>query len=299
MNYAQHILIYLCMYGILATSLNIVVGYCGLMTLAHAGYFAVGCYTYSILTTRLGLDFVSAVTISFALAALTSLFISIPAWRFKGDSFVLMSLAVQQLLMGAMQNWCQPGAEPGTWTNLTNGTFGLSNIPKPHFFSFECTSVESMSVVAVGMLLCSLFVAFILLRSPWARLLSTMRDDELAARSLGKNVRLAKLQAIAISCGMAGIAGALYASYVNYVDPSVASLDESMLVLCMVLVGGVGNFRGPLVGAALLIAIPELLRFAAIPDALAANLRLMIYGVLLVVMMRWRPQGLAGALKVQ
>ena len=121
-----------------------------------------------------------------------------------------------------------------------------------------------------------------------------MRDDELATKGLGKNTQLVKVQAFAIACGMAAVAGTIYASYVSYIDPSTASLDESVLMTCMVLVGGVGNFRGPLVGAFLLLMIPELLRFAMIPDAIAANLRLILYGVLLVVMMHVRPQGIAG-----
>jgi branched-chain amino acid transport system permease protein len=126
-----------------------------------------------------------------------------------------------------------------------------------------------------------------------------MRDDELALRGLGKNVRLAKLQVFAISCGMAAIAGAIYASYVGYINPSAASLDQSILMLCMVLVGGVSNLKGPLVGALLLLTIPELLRFAQIPDEFAANVRLMLYGVALVLMMHFRPQGIAGEHRIQ
>jgi branched-chain amino acid transport system permease protein len=130
-------------------------------------------------------------------------------------------------------------------------------------------------------------------------LLKALRDDELAARGLGKNTRIAKVQVFAIASGMVAVAGALYAAYVGYIDPSAASLDESVLFICMVIVGGVGNFRGPLVGALMLLAIPEALRFLAIPDAIAANLRLMAYGVLLVVMMHFRPQGLAGNYRIE
>jgi branched-chain amino acid transport system permease protein len=121
-----------------------------------------------------------------------------------------------------------------------------------------------------------------------------MRDDELATRSLGKEVRWVKVQVFAVSCALAAVGGALYAAYVGYIDPSTASLDESILLLSFVLVGGVGNLRGPIVGAAVLIALPEVLRFVALPDSLAAEVRLMVYGLLLVGMMHVRPQGLAG-----
>ncbi len=243
MNYALHLLIYLSIYGIVAISLNIVSGYCGLLTMAHASYFAIGCYTYAVATTNLGLDFIPALLLSAAVASVMSLAISLPAWRLKGDSFILVSLAVQQILFSLCQNWTTPGAKPGTWANLTNGTFGMSDIPKPTLFGFHLSDIGSVAALSIAMLVTCLLLSRLLLLSPWARLLQSMRDDELASRGLGKNVRLAKVQAIAISCGMAALGGALYASYVNYIDPTVASLDESMLVLCMVLVGGSGNFR--------------------------------------------------------
>jgi branched-chain amino acid transport system permease protein len=222
----------------------------------------------------------------------------VPACRFKGDPFVLISLAVQQMLLSTFQNWSTPGAAIGTWANMTNGPFGISSIPKPFLAGFHAEDLPSMAVLSL--LVCGLCgaIAWFLLSSPWARLLVSMRDDELATRGLGKDVRLSKIQAVAISCGMAAIAGCLYASYVNYVDPTAGSLDESMLILCMVLVGGIGNFRGPLVGALLLILIPEVLRFTTLPDSIAASVRLIVYGVLLVGLMHVRPQGIAGAYKV-
>lgn len=156
-----------------------------------------------------------------------------------------------------------------------------------------------MAALSFVLLALSALVFWRLKDSPWGRLLRAMRDDELATRGLGKNTRLAKVHAFAFACAFAGLAGVIYAAYVSYIDPSSASLDESILMLSMLLVGGAGNFRGPLVGAAVLIAIPELLRFAAIPDAVAANLRLLLYGLLLVVMVHLRPQGLAGEYRVQ
>ncbi len=298
MSYFLHLFIYFNINAIVALSLNLVMGYCGLLTLAHAGYFALGSYAYALATVKLGWGFFPAVGLGVVLAAVMSLAISLPAIRFKGDFFVLVSLAVQTLLFSLLYNWSTPGAEIGTWQNLTNGPFGISNIPRPNLWGWQLDSIESMAGLAfVTAILCGAIV-WLLLSSPWGRLLKVVRDDELAARGLGKNTKLAKIQAVAIACGMAAVAGALYAAYVNYIDPSTASLDESILMTCMVLVGGVGNFRGPLVGAFVLLAIPEALRFAAIPDAVAANIRLGLYGLLLVVMMRFRPQGIAGDYRI-
>lgn len=299
MNYVLHLLIYFDIYLIVALSLNLVVGYCGLLTMAHAGYYAVGGYTYALLSVTLGWGFFPAVLAAVLVAAVLSLAVSLPAWRLRGDFFVLGSLAVQVLIFSLLYNWSNPSAPLGSWSNLTNGPFGITGIPKPEFFGYRLATPASYAVFASLVALACGFLLWRLQASPWGRLLTVMREDELAARGLGKNTRLLKVQALAFACGFAAIAGALYAGYVNYLDPSSASLDESILMLSMVLVGGLGNFRGPILGAALLIALPELLRFADLPDAQAANLRLMIYGILLVLFMHFRPAGIAGVYRME
>lgn len=298
MNYFLDLLINLSIYLVVAMSLNLVVGYCGLLTLAHAGYFALGSYAYALATLKLGWGFLPATVLGVGIAVLLSLAVSLPAWRFRGDFFVMISLAVQALLYSLFYNWSSTGAKPGTWANLTNGSEGLSNIPNPTILGIPFHSIGLMALLSLALAGVCALVSWLLLTSPWGRLLQAMRDDELATRGLGKNTRLVKVQAFAVSCGMVAIAGAIYAAYQTYIDPSAASLDRSILMLCMVIVGGVGNFWGPLVGATVLVAMPEILRFILIPDAIAANLRLLIYGLLLVVMMHVRPQGLAGDYRI-
>jgi branched-chain amino acid transport system permease protein len=125
-----------------------------------------------------------------------------------------------------------------------------------------------------------------------------MRDDELATKNLGKNVQLLKVQALFVACALAAVAGAIYASYTSYIDPSLASMDQSILLLSMIFVGGMGNLKGPLAGAAILLLIPEVLRFMNIPDAVAAEIRVMLYGLMLVLIVRFKPEGVAGDYKV-
>lgn len=298
MNYLLHLLIYFCIYTIAALSLNLVIGYCGLLTLAHAAYFAVGAYSYALLSLH-GWGFLPALGGAMLVSAVLSLVVSLPAWRFRGDNFVLMSLAAQTFIFSLIYNWYSPEADPGTLRNLTNGPFGLAGIPKPDIIGFELDTIGAIFVLSAAVaLVCGLLV-WRLQSSPWGRLLQCMRDDELALRGLGKNVRRAKLEAFAISCALVAVSGVLYASYVSFVDASSATLDESILMVCMLLVGGMVNFRGPLVGAAVLIAVPELLRLVHLPDAVAANARLLAYGLLLVLMVHFRPQGLAGKYRVQ
>ncbi len=299
MNYFLHLLIYFDIYLIVALSLNLVVGYCGMLTLAHAGYYAIGAYAYALLALNLGWGFVPATLAGAAIAAILTLAVSLPSWRLKGDFFVLASLAVQALIFSALYNWSSAGAPLGSWKNLTNGPFGITGVPRPEIFGWAPSGMLAFAIFATLVAASCAFVLARLKNSPWGRLLKAMREDELAARGLGKNTRMAKVHAFAISGAMVAVAGALYAGHVRYIDPSTASLDESILMLSMVIVGGLGNFRGPVVGAAVLLLLPEALRFLNLPDAQAANLRMLIYGLLLILMMHFRPQGIAGKYRLE
>lgn len=289
MNYLFHLLIYFEIYAIVALSLNLLIGYGGLMQMAHAAYFGIGAYTAALLWTKVGLGFFPGLFVGAVMAGVLSLLVSLPAWRFKGDYFVMISIAVQTLIYALLYNW----------TDITNGPFGISGIPRPVIIDYGFTTTASI-VLLYGLLALGLGAIVALLKwSPFGRALQAMRDDELAARSIGIPVDLLKLQAFALASALVGVAGGLYAAYVSYIDPTSFSLNESILMLSMVIIGGTGNVRGPLVGAAVLILLPEALRFLNFPDAIAANVRLLAYGLLLVIMMHLRPQGLAGTYRYQ
>lgn len=284
MNYIFHLLIYLDIYLIVAMSLNLLMGYGGLLQVAHAAYYGIGAYVTALCMLKLGLGFIPAIFLSMVITGTLSLLVSLPAWRFKGDFFVMVSLAVQSLVYTILYNW----------TGLTNGPFGITGIPRPEMFGYRFDSLYAIFGLATALAAFCVLIMSLLLNSPWGRTLKAMRDDELAARSLGKNTRLIKLQAFSVACAFVAVAGGIYATYISYIDPTSFTLDESILMLSMIIIGGTGNIRGPLVGAAVLIAIPEILRFVHIPDVVAANLRLMIYGIMLIGIAHLRPQGIAG-----
>lgn len=284
MNYILHLLIYLDIYLIVAMSLNLLMGYGGLLQVAHAAYYGIGAYVTALCMLKLGLGFIPAIFLSMVITGTLSLLVSLPAWRFKGDFFVMVSLAVQSLVYTILYNW----------TGLTSGPFGISGIPRPEIFGYKFDSLYSIFGLATALAAFCVLIMALLLNSHWGRILKAMRDDELAARSLGKNTRLIKLQAFSVACAFVAVAGGIYATYISYIDPTSFTLDESILMLSMIIIGGTGNIRGPLVGAAILIAIPEILRFVHIPDVVAANLRLMIYGIMLIGIAHLRPQGIAG-----
>ena len=300
MNYLIHLLILFDIYLIVALSLNLIVGYVGLLTLAHASYFALGSYIYALTTTLLGWGFISSAVLAVVATVALSFLLSISSWRFRGDFFILISLAIQVVIFSVLKNWHDPSQEIGTWRNMTNGDFGIAGVPPPDIFGYVFDDRIAVAILFTGFAAAAALLSRRLLHSPWGRMLRAMRDDELAARGLGKAVRLAKVQAIAIGCGMAGFAGVMLSSYVAYINPANADINEATLLLSMIIIGGVGNsFIGPCIGAALLIGIPEALRFLDLPITLAAELRLMIYGLLLILFMHWRPQGVAGSYRLE
>lgn len=289
MNYFYHLVIYFEIYAVVALTLNLLIGYGGLLQVAHAAYYGVGAYTAALLWNQAGLGFLPGLLAGAGMAALLSLLVSLPAWRFRGDYFVMISIAVQSLIYTVLYNW----------TDLTNGPFGITGIPRPEIFNYEFVTTSSITLLFGGLAAAIGGLIAMLKWSPFGRALIAMRDDELAARSIGIPVDRLKLLAFAIAAALVAVAGGMYASYVSYIDPTSFGLNESILMLSMVIVGGTGNVRGPLVGAAVLILLPEALRLVDMPDSVAANVRLLAYGLLLVVMMRLRPQGLAGAYRFQ
>jgi len=305
MNYVFHLMVYLSIYTILALSLNLIVGYMGRLNLAHAGFVAVGAYAYSIANVALNWTFLPAMLLAIACAVLLSLMLSLPSWRFRDDFFIMITLAVQALIYGVIHNWSSADAAIGSWQNLTNGSYGIAGISKPNIAGITFDTPGLLFVLSGVIAALCVATIFLLTRSPWGRLLTCARDDELALRGLGKGLRTLKVQAFALSCGFAAIGGVLLASHITFVDSTFASLDESILLISMLCVGGMGNFRGPVVGALLLlllqdVLIPEVLRIAPpFFQADAANYNLLAYGLLLIFIVHFRPQGIAGEYRME
>lgn len=300
MNYIYHLFILFEIYLIVAVSMNVILGYLGLLTLAHSAYFAIGAYIYAICSSVLGWNFFAAILAASGGALILSLPLSIASWRFRGDFFVLISLAIQILTFSVLKNWHDTRAPLGSWTNMTNGDFGIVGIKRPELFGYQFSDPTSVTVLYFVFVLAAIFISFKLLHSPWGRLVRAVRDDELAAKGLGKNIRLLKVQVVGLSCAMAGFAGALFAGYNSFVNPQLANLDQATLFLAMIVVGGLGgNLAGPVIGALVLVLLPEALRFVDLPLTLAAQVRLGLYGVLLILLMQFRPQGILGKFRME
>jgi branched-chain amino acid transport system permease protein len=284
MKYLWHILVTINIYAALASSLNLAAGYTGLLSLCHAAFYGIGAYVTTLLVMKAGLGFLPALVIAMPVTAALSLIIGIPSLRLHGDYFVLATLGFQIITFSILYNW----------VDLTRGPFGITGIPPPRVLGFEIDTAFSYFVLSGLLVLASLGAIWLLTRSPFGRLLRAVRDDEIAAAALGKNVPRIKTTAFALSAAFAAVPGALFAGYVRYIDPTSFTLTEAIFILSIVVIGGAGDFLGPVIGAVVLVLLPEALRFLQLSDSIAANFRQIIYGLLLVVLMRIRPQGLVG-----
>jgi branched-chain amino acid transport system permease protein len=289
MRYFLHLGVLIQLYLMLALSLNLLVGYAGLLTLAHAAFYGLGAYVMALSLVGLGLGFFPAMLIAVAVAALLSLLVSWASLRFRGDYFVLASLAFQVIVFSVLYNW----------TSVTRGPYGISGIPKPRAAGIVADTLPVFFVFSLIISVAVIGFLFLVYRSPFCRSLQAIRDDELAALSLGKGVVSLKVRVVAIAAGAAAAAGAVYATYVTYIDPTSFNTEESILLLSMVIVGGTGNVWGPVAGVLLLLIFPEILKSLPLSDADAASLRMIFYGLLLMVIMRFRPQGLVGRYRFQ
>ena len=289
MNYLWHILVMINIYAILAASLNLAVGYSGLLSACHAAFYGIGAYTATLLMVEAGFGFFAALGLAIIVTALFSLVIAIPSLRLKGDYFVLATLGFQIIVVSIFYNW----------VGLTRGSNGIPGVPVPRIFGLEINSVFLYFLFSSFFATVTLGVIWLLIHSPFGRLLRAVRDDEIATAGLGKNVPRLKTMSFALAAAMAAIPGALFAGYVRYIDPTSFTLMEAIFILSIVVIGGSGSFWGPILGAAFMVLLPEALRFLRISDVVAANVRQVIYGLLLIILMRFRPQGLVGEYKFE
>lgn len=285
MDYLFHIIIMINIYIILTTSTNLLVGMTNLLSLGQAALYGIGAYLAVLALMVLNLSLFPTLLFVILGTALLSLLIAYPSLRLRGDYFVLATLGFQLILFTILYNW----------VDVTKGPYGIPGIPSPILFGDIVISGIIPYLILSSLLALGVVAIFYkLIHSPFGRALKAVRDDELSTRAIGRNVTTLKIWAFVISSGFIGISGLLYASYVSYIDPTSFNLDEAIFILSAVIIGGTGNIKGPIIGAAFVVVLPELLRFVGLPDSVAANLRQIIYGLMIIILMRLRPQGLAG-----
>jgi len=288
MEYLIHIGIIFAIYAILGVSLNLVVGYTGLLSMTHAVFYGLGAYATAILLTQFGVNFFLSVILGMILAGVVALGIGIVLSRFKGDYYALASFGFNIIVFSIFLNW----------QSVTRGPLGIPGIDKPSLFGFEFSTNLSFLILSLVFLLLIYLVSQFIVKSSFGRVLKAIREDEQAIQVFGYQTIYYKLTIFVIGACMAAVAGSLFASYISFVDPSSFVLMESIFILAIIILGGLANLKGAMLGALFLILLPEVLRFVGFPSDIAAQMRQVIYGLILVLLMLYRPQGLMGEYKL-
>lgn len=284
MDYGLHLVILACIYLVLAPSLNLLVGYTGLLSLSHAAFFGIGAYASALTGLRLGWGFPGGLAVAVVVAGVLAALLAVPSLRLRGDYFILGSLGFQVIIHDVLYNW-----DP-----VTNGAWGLSDIPRPRLGPVTLASHGGILLLYAPIALLCLLLVWRVAVSPFGRVLTAIREDETAATALGKDVWGCKMRVFVMASALAAVGGALYAHYVTYIDPTTFGFVESVYILSLVVVGGAGNTRGPVVGVVVLLLLPEAIRFVGFPTSVAGNLRQMVYAAMMLAFLLVRPRGLAG-----
>lgn len=281
-------------YVMLGLGLNVVVGLAGLLDLGYVAFYAVGAYSYALLNAYFGLDFWTCLLISGAMAALFGFLLGFPVLRLRGDYLAIVTLGFGEIIRILLNNM----------TEITGGPNGIAGIPKPtlfglqferrgdntfhEFFNIAYNSnhkVIFLYLLALILVVFTIFVINRLLRMPIGRAWEALREDEIACRSLGLNPTLIKLSAFTIGAAFAGFAGSFFAARQGFISPESFVFIESAIILAIVVLGGMGSQIGVVLAAIVMTILPELTREFN-------EYRMLLFGLLMVLMMIWRPQGL-------
>ena len=267
-QYMLRIGVYVCIYSILACSLNLISGVCGQVSMGHAAFYAIGAYTSALVAIHFGINWVVCVIAASIAAGVIGVLIGIPALKLSGGYLVICTVGFGELVRLILLNW----------VSLTRGPMGLVNIPRPVLFGVTIKSGSQYMVVALTLFLLIYLILHNILNSKYGRNLKAIREDEIAAETMGIHVHREKVIAFAIAAAMAGAAGSLLAHYMLFISPTIFVGDFSTNILSMVVLGGMGFMPGSVIAATLLTVIPETLRGLD-------KYRMLIYGFLLIGLM--------------
>jgi len=276
-NYYIDILNLCLLYSLLAVGLNITVGYTGLLDLGYAAFYGVGAYVYALLSTGIGLSFWLGLPVGGLVAAFFGLILGLITLRLRGDYLAIITLGFVQIIYLVLNNW----------DSVTQGPNGIMQIGRPEIAGFVIRDQLHFYYLILSFLLIVVLAVHRLVHSQIGRAWIAIREDELAAEAMGINTTRMKVLAFALGAGIAGIGGVFFAARYTFVSPESFTFLESVRILSMVVMGGMGSLPGAILGAFLLTLLPELLRDLA-------NYRMLIFGAALVVMMVFRPQGIWG-----
>lgn len=267
--YYMQVLTLMGIFIIAALGLNLITGVTGQLSFGHAAFLAIGAYGSAILTAKFGVPFYLALLAGGLMAAMFGVVVGFPALRLSGDYLGIATLGFAEIVRVLLLN-----------SKITGGALGLAGIPR-----------ESTIVIVYALVIFTVFIMYSLENSRFGRALVAIREDEIAAETMGVNISAYKVKAFAIGCFFGGIAGGLYAHLLQYLNPMDFGFLRSFEILCFVVLGGLGSLPGVILGASVLSLLPEILRFSP-------EYRMLLYGALMVIMMIVRPKGLLGGVSI-
>ncbi|PKL18761.1 MAG: branched-chain amino acid ABC transporter permease [Spirochaetae bacterium HGW-Spirochaetae-5] len=290
LNFILLIFIYIGIYAIAAMGLNLIVGYTGLLSLCQAGFLAIGAYTTAVLMTTFHMGFWESMIISGFIASLFGILIGIPTLRLKGDYLAIATLGFGEIVRNVILNW----------DSVTKGPMGINGIPGPSIFGTTLSSMDKPAWIVIIWIFVAATYYFIrrIIRSRVGRALEAIREDEIAASSMGINTAKYKIGAFTTGAFLAGIAGSLFAAFNQSVAPLTFDFMMSIMILCMAVLGGLGNSFATIVGAVIIVLASELPRLMGISHIIPPQLNQILFGLILVLMMIYRPQGIIGRIKL-
>jgi branched-chain amino acid transport system permease protein len=247
------------------------------MSFGYAAFYGIGAYTAAILATRYGVPFWATFVLGGVVAGLVGMAIAVPTLRLKGIFLALVTIGFQEIVFLVTLNW----------TSLTRGPMGIPGIPPPSLGAYGFNSNRDYFYLILALNVVMIFVVSRIMDSRLGRMFIAMREDEVAAQSVGISIYPAKVLSFVISTFMAGVAGAFFAHHARFVSADSFRLDETFIILTMLIVGGMGTVIGPIIGAVFLVILPEAARFLA-------HYRDIVYGAILILVILFRPQGIAG-----
>ena len=283
--YLQNIAVLFCINAILALTLNFIMGYAGIFSLAHAAFFGVGAYATAYLALHYTDSLLVCMAASAGLTAILSMALALPALRVRGEYFVAASMGLQVIGVTIFSEW----------KSVTGGLGGMIGIPRPTLFGYTFNDDSAFLLMAIATLALVLIATALLVRGSFGRSLMAIRDSESASQAYGKHVNAVKTLSVAVSAGLAGVAGTLYAFYMSFINVESFMLETSIVLMAMVIIGGTGTLFGPVVGAALLMSLPAALTYLPfLPPAELGAIQQIVYGGAMVLLMMFRPGGLVG-----
>lgn len=282
MEFLASSLFMVAIYVMLATSFNLIIGFAGLMSIAHPIFFALGAYGSGLVARELGLPIAVCVAAGAVIAGLASIALSLPSLRVSGDYLVIASIGFQLGLLQIIKN-----------VEFTGGPGGFSNI-KPLFSTHSAGALLGAAAIAWTCAFGAVVMVRWLVSGPYGRAITAMRDDEEAFAGLGRKAMQIKVTLFAIACAIAGLAGGLYAHNYQFVSPEQFDIVASATILTMVVVGGVRTVWGPVCGAILLQLLPQLIHFLELPSSITGPLQGLIFTGLVLTFLFVRPSGLLG-----